>query len=88
MSIVLFVDDEPAILAGLTRALRREAYIVRTATSAKDARTTLAEEAVDIVVSDELMAVESGSELLAWLSQEYPSIVRIMLTGEASSRTE
>jgi DNA-binding NtrC family response regulator len=84
MAVVLFVDDEAAILKGFTRALRNEPYVLRTATSAKDARTILASEPVDVVVSDEVMPGESGSDFLAWLRREYPRVVRIMLTGAAS----
>jgi DNA-binding NtrC family response regulator len=40
---------------------------------------------VDVVVSDEVMPEESGSDFLIWLRRKYPHVVRIMLTGAASA---
>lgn len=82
--VVLFVDDEPAILAGIRDTCRREPYDVMTADSAIAAMACLAKQRVDVVVSDECMPRVSGSELMSRVRHEYPNILRIMLTGEAS----
>jgi len=84
MPTVLFVDDEPAILDGLRRALWREPYVVITADSAARGLEILATTRVDVVVSDERMPVMSGSEFLGRVRDAYPGVVRIMLTGEAA----
>ena len=81
---VLFVDDEPAILAGFCDALRKEAYEILTATSAALALDVLSRTHVDVVVSDECMPRMCGSAFLGRVHRDYPDIVRIMLTGEAS----
>jgi DNA-binding NtrC family response regulator len=80
--IVLFVDDEPAILASLEAALRKEPFQILTATSVPDALSLLARHHVDVIVSDEQMPSGSGSELLLRVAEEYPTVLRIMLTGE------
>ena len=81
--VVLFVDDEPAILNGIRLTLRKEPYEVVTVGSAKDALTILAERDVAVLVSDARMPVMSGTEFLDRVIATYPSVVRIMLTGEA-----
>jgi two-component system probable response regulator PhcQ len=83
-ALVLFVDDEPAILEGFRDGFRREAYEVVTATSAASALELLAARKVDVVVSDECMPRISGSEFLTLVRERHPQVVRIMLTGEAS----
>jgi two-component system, probable response regulator PhcQ len=82
--IVLFVDDEPALLAGVRNALRKEPYTVVTADCASDGLRVLHERRVDVVVSDERMPGVSGSDFLAFVRQRYRDTVRIMLTGQAS----
>jgi DNA-binding NtrC family response regulator len=81
---VLFVDDEPAVLEALGRTLRKEPYEVLTAPSAAKALAILRSRAVDVVVSDQRMPQVSGSEFLAQVRQQFPDVVRMMLTGEAN----
>ena len=81
---MLFVDDEPRVLRGFRDALRKEAYDILTAGSAALALGVLSRNHVDIVISDERMPVTSGAELLEQVGRDYPSVIRIMLTGQAS----
>ncbi len=81
---VLFVDDEPHVLAALRRTLRNEPYQVLCASSAAEALALMAETPVDVVVSDEQMPGMSGSELLAEVRRRYPDTVRMMLSGKAT----
>src|SRR5579871_4385178 len=80
---VLFLDDEPAILEGFARLLRKEPYTVLTATSGVAALAVLGRQPIDVVVSDERMPGMSGSEFLDQVRTQYPCIIRIMLTGQA-----
>jgi len=82
--VVLFVDDEQALLDGLRNALRKESYEILTAGSASEGLRVLHERRVDVVVSDERMPGVSGSDFLAFVRQQYPDTIRIMLTGQAS----
>ncbi|MGR9115183.1 MAG: response regulator [Gammaproteobacteria bacterium] len=80
-STLLLVDDEPNILRALNRLLRREGYRILMAQSGSDALRILQEHAVDVLMTDQRMPVMSGTELLAQVKQQYPQIVRIMLSG-------
>jgi len=82
MSTILLVDDEEKVLSGLKRILRKEPYTVLTCTNAEDALRTLAQTNVDVVVSDENMPGISGSEFISRVRRQYPSTVRIILTGQ------
>jgi two-component system, probable response regulator PhcQ len=81
---VLLVDDEPNFLDGLQRALRKEPYLILTATSAEIALEILRMRAVDLVVSDYEMPGMQGTAFLAQVQQEFPEIMLFMLTGKAT----
>lgn len=81
---VLFVDDEPHVVDGLKRALRREPYEIFCAHSGFEALELIEREPIDVVVSDEMMPGMSGSELLSKVYQNHPDIIRMILTGHAS----
>jgi DNA-binding NtrC family response regulator len=81
---ILIVDDEPRVLTGLKRALRKEPYTVLTVTSAAEALAVLAEQPVDVVISDHDMPGMTGTVFLAQVAHLYPDTVRFMLTGKPS----
>lgn len=81
---VLLVDDEKSVTAGLKRQLRGEPYQILEAASGAEALAILAQEEVDVVVSDEQMPGMPGSEFLTQVRRAYPDTIRIMLTGHAS----
>jgi len=84
---VLLVDDDPNVLAGLSRALRRQPYTLCTARSGEEAVWVLKTRDVDVVVSDQRMPGMLGSQLLAWIAQNRPEVMRIMLTGHVEAET-
>jgi DNA-binding NtrC family response regulator len=77
---ILFVDDEPRVTSALKAIFRRE-YDVFVANSGAEALATLADEHVDVLVSDQRMPHMLGNELLAQVSKLYPQTMRILLTG-------
>lgn len=81
---VLLVDDEPNVLLGLKRGLRRESFDILTATSANEAMEILRNMPVDVVVSDQDMPGMRGTEFLAKVHELWPATVRMILTGQAS----
>jgi EAL domain-containing protein (putative c-di-GMP-specific phosphodiesterase class I)/DNA-binding NarL/FixJ family response regulator len=81
---VLFVDDEPQVVAGLRRSLCDYPYQVHTATSAELALQKLCEEPFDVIVADECMPGMPGSELLTIIAHEFPLTGRILLTGKGT----
>lgn len=81
---VLFVDDARPLLDALVVALRKEPYVVLTASSGTEGLAVLAQRPVDVVVSDEMMPGMSGGEFLGIVRKLYPHTIRIVLTGQAS----
>ncbi len=80
---MLFVDDEPSILAALSRALRQEGYRCMFADSATKALQVLEADAVQVVVSDFRMPEIDGIQFLAQVRSRWPKILRLLLTGNA-----
>ena len=81
--IVLCVDDEKAVLDGLSLHLRRR-YQVLTALSGAEALTVLAREpSVAVVISDMRMPGMDGATFLTRARDAAPDTVRLLLTGQA-----
>jgi DNA-binding NtrC family response regulator len=82
---ILIVDDEPNIISSIKRLLIDEPIEILSATTAEDALEMLKEKMVKVVISDEMMPGMSGSEFLSIVKSKYPEVIRIILTGHASS---
>lgn len=78
---VLFVDDEPNILSSLRRGLAREKYVKFFALNAEEALYIMQEHDIHVIVSDMRMPGMSGLDLLKLVSEKYPHIVKIVLSG-------
>lgn len=84
---VLLVDDEPNVLSGYVRALRKR-YDITTATRGGEAlELSAAEGPFAVAVSDMRMPEMNGVEFLSRLKRQAPDTVRIMLTGNADQET-
>lgn len=80
---VLFVDDEPNILAGIRRQLRKK-ITVDTANSGDEGLQKVREnEPYAVVVSDMRMPNMNGSTFLAAVRKSCPDSVRMILSGQA-----
>jgi CheY-like chemotaxis protein len=78
---VVCVDDEPTILAALQVMLAPD-YDAHFAPSGAAGLELLAKlPPVDVVVSDMRMPAMSGAQFLAQVAAQYPTTVRILLTG-------
>jgi signal transduction histidine kinase len=77
---ILVVDDEVDHLNLLRMILRRD-FDVQTAASAAEAQTLVADGAPDLIIADQRMPGTTGLELLAWMREEHPETVRILLTA-------
>ena len=82
--VVLLVDDNERFLDGLGYLLQRERFQLRTARSGQQAIQLLESRQIDVVVTDERMPGMSGNDLLAWIVQNCPEVMRIVLTGHPS----
>jgi two-component system probable response regulator PhcQ len=81
---VLIVDDEPIITDMLKDVLSSEPYRILSAGSAEEALDLLAQDQVDVLISDEKMPGMTGTEFLALARHKYPDTIRMILTGHAS----
>ena len=84
---VLFVDDEEKVLASLERTLRDEPYNTLFAGSGKEALEILQQQEVLVIVTDMCMPEMSGLELLRTVKENYPHIIRMVLSGHADTDT-
>jgi len=84
---VLLVDDDKNLLAGLIRALHEQPFRIFTAQNGADAVWLLKTREIDVIVADERMPGLTGSELLAWVAENCPEVMRIVLTGHAETET-
>lgn len=86
---ILFVDDEENIISGLTRQLRpfRNQWNLFYALSGKEALEIMAQQPIDLIVSDMMMPEMKGDELLKKVRDLYPATVRIVLSGYADEET-
>jgi HD-like signal output (HDOD) protein/CheY-like chemotaxis protein len=86
---ILFVDDEPMVLKGLQRTLRkmRSEWDMIFTESGRQALDILASAPVDVVVSDLKMPEMDGAQLLAEVKSQHPQVVRIILSGHVEQET-
>ncbi len=82
---ILFVDDEPSILAGLQNLLYkdRRRWDMTFANSGEAALEKLHAQPFDVVVSDMRMPGMDGATLLNRVKDASPATARIMLSGHA-----
>ncbi len=82
MPTILYVDDEEHNLT-VFEATFEDYYDVRTAESARQAFRILQNEPIHVLVTDQRMPEMTGVQLLEAVIDEYPEIVRLILTGYA-----
>lgn len=84
MATVMFVDDEPLVLAALRRSLTGvvDGARLRFADSADAAVRALEEAPADILVSDLRMSPRDGVSLLSEVRDRWPGTVRLLMTGQ------
>lgn len=90
---ILCVDDEQIVLTSLREQLKRNFgnnYYIEVASSGEEALVImeeLLEENIEVpvVISDEIMPVMKGDELLIKIHHQYPQTLKILLTGQATA---
>lgn len=80
---VLFVDDQKTLLNAVERIVRKQAkdWDVHFSDSAASAIEILKTHTINVVVSDMRMPEMDGVELLDHVKDEYPNIIRFILSG-------
>lgn len=84
---LLIVDDEPHVLSALQRLLADEGYRILAAADAKEGLRLLAENRVQVIISDQRMPGMSGIDFLSRVKDIYPDTVRMVLSGYADLET-
>src|ERR1035441_7456493 len=80
---ILFVDDDPKVLDGLRRMLYplRDEWQIVFASNGHQALQLLSESDYDVLVTDVRMPDMSGIELLQEVANQFPRVVRLVLSG-------
>ena len=78
---LLLVDDEANIVSALKRLLRRDSYTILTAGSGQEGLEILANNSVDVIVSDQRMPGMTGVEFLRKAKELCPNSIRMVLSG-------
>jgi CheY-like chemotaxis protein len=89
---ILVIDDEPSIVRALVGLLRRDGYIVCSASNGRQALAQLQARHYDVIVCDLGMPELDGPTFYALLTRQYPALRQriIFLTGDTggeASRT-
>ncbi len=87
---ILIVDDEEEVLRALKRTLERAKEFdanISLASDAEEAKDKLSRNDYDLVLSDYNMPKMNGVQLLQWVKEEFPDIVRIIITGYSDLET-
>lgn len=82
MNSILYVDDEPNNLLVFESAFEDD-FDVRTAGSAREALEVLNAVSIDLLITDQRMPEMTGVELLEAVSNDFPDLIRMILTGYA-----
>ncbi|WP_055446331.1 sigma-54-dependent transcriptional regulator [Lacinutrix mariniflava] len=81
---ILIVDDDVNILELLQRHLQSWNYHVFKAISVKEAVTILRDTSIDLLITDLKMPEVDGSELIKFVSEHYPKLPKLVVTGYPS----
>ena len=84
---LLIVDDEPAQVTTLMRALQNRGFALTGVHSATEALSALRAERFDVVLTDLMMPDMDGVELLRAAQQLDPDLVGIVMTGHGTIDT-
>ncbi len=83
---IIVVDDESSVRSVIAKRLRIDSYRVLEAADGEEAMAILNREgdSVDLVISDLIMPIKSGAELVSEVSRAYPSVKFIIMSGYLS----
>jgi DNA-binding NtrC family response regulator len=80
---ILFVDDDPRVLEGYRRTLRRQTHVYVASSPAEGLRLLCEAGPFALVVSDMRMPLMNGAQFLAKVREQDPDTVRMILSGHA-----
>ena len=80
---VLLVEDEDSVRLFSARALKDKGYVVYDVSNGEDALKIIAEKPIDLVITDVVMAPMDGPTLAKHVSEKYPQVKIIFISGYA-----
>jgi DNA-binding NtrC family response regulator len=79
---LLVVDDEPDLLDFVERVFRAD-YDVARAQNGEEALQILRKERVDVLITDQRMPRMTGLQLLEYVANEFPRVIKVLVSGYA-----
>ena len=76
MARVLIVEDNPEICQMVGRLLERDGFDVKSVQDGAEAIETISQESYDAILLDLMMPAVSGFDVIAWMSQNRPSVAK------------
>jgi EAL domain-containing protein (putative c-di-GMP-specific phosphodiesterase class I)/CheY-like chemotaxis protein len=80
---ILLVDDELSVIRALKRELRPYFAVIHSANSGAEALDIIANNPIQLVVSDYRMPGMDGAELVIAIRRQFPNIMCVILSGQA-----
>jgi two-component system response regulator PilR (NtrC family) len=87
MAEILIVEDEDILRRNLVFILNNSGHSVVSAKNGEDAIMHLIKRRFDIVVTDLVMPLKGGSELVEYITENYPGTVVILITAYPSTES-
>lgn len=82
---ILLVEDQPHLRSLLERGLKRAGATVQVVSHGEEAMRALEEDVPDVLVSDVVMPLLSGPELVRWTQAHIPSLPAVLFSGHTGS---
>ena len=85
---ILVVDDEVQIRTMLTQMLESEGYSVQTAENGEEGAILVGRYAFDLVITDMIMPVKDGLQLIMELVRDHPDLKILAISGGGAIKAE
>lgn len=82
---ILYIDDEEHNLHSFKATFRRQ-YDITTTTSVEEAEEFLVQKDINIILADQRMPGMTGVQFFEKIRDQYPHIIRILITGHTDIR--
>ncbi|MBC9795401.1 sigma-54-dependent transcriptional regulator [Sinomicrobium weinanense] len=87
MPNILIIEDDVAFCKVLEKFLMKNGHEVSTSFSATEAKTKIAENTFDLIITDLRLPNYDGLDLLSEIKQDFPAIPVVLMTGYAEINT-